>query len=118
MPLAGDDRTRTGQGETPGRGGVNRGPGTLPLSLDEDPTTAKANAPLPLTNNDLTRAAPGDNLGLADGVHEVERTAAGHYEGGGVVSPGGAGEATWNQIILPAEQRVLKAYFTERTTPP
>ncbi len=118
MPLAGDDRTRTGQGETPGRGGVNRGPGTLPLSLDEDPTTAKANAPLPLTNNDLTRAAPGDNLGLADGVHEVDRTAAGHYEGGAVASPGGAGEATWNQIILPAEQRVLKAYFTERTTPP
>jgi hypothetical protein len=102
----------------PGTGGVSRGPGTLPLSLLDDPTAAEAAAPLPLSNEDLSRAALGDMLGLADGAHEVDATAGGPREAGATASPGGAGEATWQQAVLPSEQRILKAYFQERTSTP
>ena len=99
-------------GEGPGTGGVNRGPGTLPLGLNEEESDVAPAVPAALSNTDLSRAALGDTIELANGRHEVDKKS---YQGllasGAAASPGSEGEVTWRQSVVPAEQKVLKQYF-------
>jgi len=102
----------TGVGDTPGRGGVSRGPGTLPLTLEETESHVDQATPEALSNPNLERAALGQTIGLADGQHNVDTEAyKGLVEAGRTASPGGEGEVVWRQEVLPAEQRILKQFF-------
>ena len=97
---------------SPGSGGVNRGPGTMPLTLADDESRTDEAVPQAISNPNLERAALGQMIGLAEGRHDVDTDAyAGAVEAGLTASPGGEGEVVWRQSLLPGEQKVLKNYF-------
>ncbi len=98
----------TGSGE----GGVNRGPGTAPLNLKDTETQLGTTQTDTLQNDDLSRAALGDLMGLDTGEHQVDKAAwQGPQQGGSMVSPGSGGEAVWDQAATPAEQEALRRFF-------
>jgi hypothetical protein len=99
--------------EGPGRGGINRGPGTAPLTLSKDETNLDTKKTEGLTSKlDVTRLAPGDVLGVADGAHEVDKNGySGSQQGGALQNTGDGGAAVWQNSLLPTEREALKRYF-------
>jgi len=96
----------------PGTGEVSRGPGTLPLTLNDEESRVDDAVPQALSNPNLDRAALGQTIGLADGEHNVDTDAYRELsEAGMTASPGGEGEVVWRQTVLPSEQKILKQYF-------
>jgi len=95
-----------------GTGGVDRGPGTAPLVLKEDKTQLGTTKTESLQNDDLSRAAVGDLIGLGAGEHKAdEATWTGAQLGGANSSVGSGGEAVWDQAATPAEQEALRRFF-------
>ena len=95
-----------------GRGGVNRGPGTAPLTLNETASEAGSTKTEAVSNEDLSRAAPGDLLAVSAGEHEVDRTVAPQNAAGGRAVSGAGADAVWNATNLPPdEQQRLRAFF-------
>ncbi|HMP89121.1 MAG TPA: hypothetical protein PJ991_02910 [Kiritimatiellia bacterium] len=93
-------------------GGINRGPGTLPLTLKDEESRLNDVIPTPISNPNLDQAVLGQIIGLAEGMHDVDTDAyQGAREAGMTASPGGEGEVIWRQDLLPSDQQVLKRYF-------
>ncbi len=95
-----------------GRGGISRGPGAAPMSLKEHETQLGTNKTEAVSNDDLSRAAVGDLMGLGTGEHQVDRAAwSGPQPGGAMSSAGSGGEAVWEQAATPDEQEALRRFF-------
>jgi hypothetical protein len=99
------------EGEGPGQGGVNRGPGTSPNVLGRQRDKLDTGELTPLESKDLSRALPGDLLQLQDGEHQPEKTPAGPAAGGEIDATGSGGDRVWKEALDPAEQRALKRFF-------
>ncbi len=99
-----------GQKEGPGRGGINRGPGAAPLFLGEEESRLGTNRQEAATNDDLSRAAPADLVGIGEQEHELDTTPV-QARAGGVADSGQGGERVSKDALTPAERAVLKRYF-------
>lgn len=95
-----------------GSGGVGRGPGEAPLTLERDPNDLGTTNLGGVSNTDMSRALPGDIVGetLLDQDPEVTNQ-GGSTVGGAVRSPGAGGSRVWKERYLPEEQAVLENYF-------
>jgi hypothetical protein len=101
-----------GDGSQPGQGGVDRGPGTAPLTIAQNPTTAEPGSDGALEGCDPARAALGDAAGLSVGRHDIDRDAANSAATGGELgATGTGGEAAWTQRLTPAERRAVRRTF-------
>lgn len=94
-----------------GRGGVNRGPGTGPLTFEKNASELDTNKLEQLESNDLSRSLPGDHMGTKDMEHRLDKTGTGPQSGGAAASPAGGGDAVWRDQLMPSEQKVLRKYF-------
>ena len=93
-------------------GGISRGAGAAPLVLKEDKTQLGTTKNEPIQNDDLSRAAIGDLMGLRAGKHQVDESAwTGPQAGGANSSVGSGGDAAWEQAATPAEQEALRRFF-------
>ncbi len=102
-----------GEGEGPGRGGITRGPGTAPLTLDPQDTQLGTDKVEALASRlDAQRLATGDALSVTDGAAKVDPNAyQGTQQSGAAASPGDGGNAVWQNTLLPAERETLKRFF-------
>ncbi len=102
-----------GEEEGPGRGGISRGPGTAPLTFDDQDTQLDTQRVETLASRlDTQRLATGDALSVTDGATKVDPSAyQGPQQGGAVSSPGDGGNAVWQNTLLPAERETLKRFF-------
>lgn len=99
------------EGDAPGRGGIDRGPGTAPQVLGnphEDTGTGKHQG---LESRDLSRALPSDLLQTSDAQHQVNRTRQNPSEGGSSHSKGQGGDRVWKNSLLPNEKKAIKKFF-------
>lgn len=109
---AGDKLLALILGQQPGSGGVARGPGTAPLTLSDYESQLGTTKMEAVQNDDLSRAAMGDLMGLGTGEHKVDKTAEAGPQSGGAMSAAGTGsEAVWQQTATPAEQGALRKFF-------
>ncbi len=99
------------EGRGMGRGGLNRGPGTGPLTFEEKATDLGTDNLEEIGSRDLSRSLPGDHLGTREIDHHLEKSAEGPSAGGTLAAPAGGGEAVWKDQLLPSEQKVLRRYF-------
>ena len=99
--------------EGPGRGGVQRGPGTAPLAFEQDQTNLGTKKTEALESDDFRDAALGDQVGMSTGVPEVDPTVQVRVESGGAIRNAGAGaDAVWlQQNVSPEERRRLRSFF-------
>jgi hypothetical protein len=108
----GEEGEGAGEGELAGMGGVNRGPGSAPLTLHSRAPLSRPDDPFAVGNDDMSQAALGDRLAISEDSHEVDTS---HYRGainaGALATPGGGGEAVWRTPVSPREQRLLQTYF-------
>jgi len=100
-----------GDGEQPGKGGVNRGPGTSPQVLGQESKDFKVKKLEGIKSRDLSNTLPGDLLEMQDGEHDVDQTNSGIRAGGAVQSTGDGGNRVWKDSLLPDEQKALKNFF-------
>ena len=97
-------------GKGPGRGGITRGPGEAPITLG-DPNNLGTNNLEAVHNPDLSRAAPGDVIGIGQTEHEIDKNKRSPQQAGAVKSAGQGGDTIWKESLLPAEKELLKRYF-------
>jgi hypothetical protein len=109
--LADGDGEEGPEGEGPGKGGVNRGPGHAPGVLGAEKDAVQTGEMAALETKDLSRAAPGDLLELQDGEHDVDRSGSKITQGGNTEATGKGGDRVWRESLNPDEQRVLKRFF-------
>lgn len=110
--LAGDGNGENGEdGEGPGQGGINRGPGHDPGVLGKDRDAPDTGDLATLKAKDLSRSTPGDLLQLQDGEHDVSKDASRPTQGGDIGSAGSGGDRVWRDSLDPDEQRTLKRFF-------
>jgi hypothetical protein len=96
----------------PGSGGITRGPGSAPLTFQQEQTETTAGTTEGVKNDDLSRALPGEVLNLSKGEHEVDRMApTGPVAAGAVRSTGEGGEAVWRNDLTPGEREILRRFF-------
>ncbi len=96
---------------TPGDGGIDRGPGTAPLTLSDEENRFDTNKNEPASNPDLSRAQLGTVLGMKDGKHEVDKSPVSPSAAGAVQNTGDGGAQVWRESLTPAEKAVLKKAF-------
>lgn len=106
-----DDMATGPQQQGPGNGGVDRGPGTAPLTLSKDENNFGTNKIEGVQNDDFSKAQLGTTLGLQDGKHEVDKTSTGPTAAGTVNNQGQGGEQVWRESLTPEEKAVLKRVF-------
>lgn len=99
------------EGEGPGKGGVDRGPGHAPGVLGKAKDKLDTGNMEGLAATDLSKAAPGDLLELQDGEHDVDKSASKLSSGGSTDATGKGGDRVWRDTLDPDEQRVLKRFF-------
>ncbi len=97
-------------GKGPGRGGISRGPGEAPISLGDPQHLGTKNFEA-VQNPDLSRAAPGDLVGVGQSEHDIDKSKQGPQQAGAVKSTGQGGDTIWQESLLPAEKELLKRYF-------
>lgn len=98
-------------GEGPGRGGINRGPGTAPRVLGkshEDTGTGKHQG---LQSDDIRNALPGDLLQTSDVQHNLDQTPRAPSAGGTSSGKGQGGDRVWKNSLMPNEKKALKRFF-------
>ncbi len=100
-----------GERRTGGTGGISRGRGDAPLFFGEKEVNLGTSALERIANDDLSRAAAGEVLGLGETEREIDAAPSGPVQGGAVESLGQGGEAVSRETLLPEEQAVLKRYF-------
>lgn len=103
----------SGEGSGPGAGGIDRGRGDAPLTMQEQPAAALAGREQGVTSLDLERASLGDLTGLEfGGEHRVDTNApAARVAGGAVATPARGGEAAWIDRLTPADRAALRELF-------
>ena len=101
------------EGANPGNGGVTRGPGAAPLTLGDEESKLGTKNQEAVENPDLSRATPGDLIGLGEQKHDVDQTQIGPREAG-AASTGQGGEQVWKESLTPDERAVLKRYFNRK----
>lgn len=95
-----------------GSGGISRGGSAAPLSFQDFPSLADAQRREAVSNQDLSRAALGDQLGTTQTAPEIDTDSfTGPVAAGRAVEEGDGGEAVWRSRLTPAEQRRLQEYF-------
>ena len=99
------------EGEGPGKGGVDRGPGHSPGVLGKEKDLLETGELTALEAKDLSQATPGDLLELQDGEHEVDQSPLEIFQGGTTEATGKGGDRVWRDALDPAEQRSLKRFF-------
>jgi hypothetical protein len=99
-----------GEGDDPGSGGINRGPGHDSDVLRNGKDSLDVGKLTELNAEDLSRTIPGDLLQLQDEQHKVDESAA-KYAAGGAAVEGKGGDRVWRDSLAPDEQRALKKYF-------
>jgi hypothetical protein len=112
-PSIGEGQICTGEGigTMPGQGGVQRGPGTAPITFG-DPKDLGTTLAERLTNDDLSRATPAELLALGLTEHDKDPTVLGSHTGGSTATTGSGGEAVWKEGgLLPEEKALLKRWF-------
>jgi hypothetical protein len=107
----GEGMGEDGEGEMPGAGGITRGRGDAPIFFDDKADDLGTDNLERVTNDDFSKAAIGEVLGLGETEREVDESKAGAAAGGAVGSAGKGGEAVSRETLLPDEQAVLKRYF-------
>lgn len=100
-----------GKGMTPGQGGVERGRGDAPLFYGDKEDNLGTENIETIKNEDLSRATPGEVLGLGETEREIDKRLTGPQSGGRVNSTGQGGDAVSRETLRPDEQAVLKRYF-------
>jgi hypothetical protein len=102
-----------GDKEGPGKGGIQRGPGTAPVTLASEDTQLGTDKIETLKNPlDLTRLATGDALSITNGAAKVDpKNYQGPQQGGATASPGDGGAAVWQNTLIPTERETLKRFF-------
>lgn len=101
----------TDGGDSPGQGGVNRGPGHDPKLLGAEKNRAETGKPTGLEAKDLSKSTPGDLLELQDAEHDVDQSPSAIRKGGATDATGKGGDRVWRDSLDPAEQRTLKKFF-------
>lgn len=99
------------QGQQPGSGAINRGPGPAPLFLGDHETDLGTANIEGVENADLSKAAPGDVLGVGLAEHDLDEQSTGPRQAGEVGSVGQGGDTVWKESLMPTEKAVLKRYF-------
>jgi hypothetical protein len=99
------------EGEMPGAGGITRGKADAPIFFDDKADDLGTDNLERVTNEDFSKAAIGEVLGLGETEREIDENASGPVAGGAVGSAGKGGEAVSRETLLPDEQAVLKRYF-------
>jgi len=95
-----------------GNGGVGRGPGAAPLTLNDKETHLGTTKTETVSSQDMSHAAIGDVMGMTSGKHNVDPNAwQGTQSGGGMASEGAGGDAVWQQTATPEEQEALRRFF-------
>lgn len=107
----GEGMGEDGEGEMPGAGGISRGKGDAPLFFDDQADDLGTDHLERVTNDDFSKAAIGEVLGLGETERDIDEIKAGPVAGGAVGSAGKGGEAVSRETLLPDEQAVLKRYF-------
>lgn len=93
-------------------GGPGGGGSTAPMDLDENAANLGSRRRETVTDEDRSRALPGDVLGVTKGAHQVDKTAPnGPSAAGGLSSAGSGGDAVWRDSLTPDEGQVLQRYF-------
>lgn len=100
-----------GEREGPGKGSVTRGPGTAPVTLSDDESRFGTGKNEAVTSTDMSRALPGDMVGLQDGRHEVEKDGFQPRAAGSVKDAGSGGDQVWKESLTPEEKAVLRRVF-------
>ncbi len=100
-----------GPGQKPGNGGVDRGPGTAPLTLSKEVNDFGAGKNEGIDNQDLSRAQLGSMLGLQDGKHQVDKTSTSPTAAGATSHQGQGGQQVWRESLSHEEKAVLKRVF-------
>ncbi len=94
----------------PGRGGVERGPGPAPLTLDPEASKQEPGRLEGVSNPDMRQAALGDVVETTIGPHRVSPAPRG-VTAGGRAAAGAGGEAVSKGTLTPEERRILARYF-------
>lgn len=96
----------------PGQGGVQRGRGDAPLTLQDEKTALDTDKSERLKNNDMRNAALSDTLGISVGEHQIDEKAyQGKTASGQIESTGQGGETVWRYQFRPEEQDVLQNFY-------
>ena len=91
---------------------ISRGPGTVPLTLNERKTQLGTTGLEIVKNQDFSRATIGTTLAVREKEHEINKSNdPGPVEAGEVASDGEGGEPVWRQNLMPKERDVLENYF-------
>ena len=91
-------------------GGLGGGGDTAPLTA-KNPTNLHTKTTDTMSNDDLTRALPGEIVAMSTGEHQVEKTSAAPAAGGQVASPGQGGEAVARDSLTPKEREAVAKFF-------
>ena len=97
--------------EGPGQGGVARGRGDAPMFHEDEESNLATNNLQRAENQDLSRAAPGDVVGLAETEHQLDKSATDIQAGGAINSTGKGGGRVWESDLLPDEKAVLNRFY-------
>jgi len=98
------DKTRTGKGG-PGGGG-----GPAPLTA-KDATELHSTSTDTVSNDDVSRALPGEVVALSAGEHKTDKNAAPSTSGGQITAPGQGGQAAWKDSLTPQERETIAKFF-------
>ncbi len=111
----GEEDGEGGNPDEEGRGGVARGPGHPPLSLDPDENNLGTKNTETIASDDFRQAALGDRIGMSTGQHEVDRASEHRAaSGGGTAAEGAGAGAVWTQENLsPEERRRVRQFFSK-----
>ena len=94
----------------PGHGGLDRGAGPAPLTLDPEASKLGPGRTEGVSNTDMRQAALGDVVETTIGHHRVSMAARG-LSAGGAAAAGAGGDAVSKAPLTPEERRILARYF-------
>lgn len=99
------------EGQFPARkGGPGGGGETAPLTA-KPPTDLHTNSTDTMSNDDISRALPGEVVALSTGEHQVDKSIPAPVAGGQVADPGQGGEAVWKDSLTPRERETVARFF-------
>jgi hypothetical protein len=92
------------------KGGPGGGGGPAPLTA-KPPTDLHSTTTDTVSNDDISRALPGEIVALSAGTHEVDTNPPAPVTGGTITDPGRGGEAVWKDSLTPKERETVSKFF-------